>query len=80
MTESERTEMIQEARIFAISAPVILNLLGKRMKVATELMMRDFREGKTDHIARVAEITLLGDLEREIRQKEALYLTMEKQT
>jgi hypothetical protein len=72
--------MIQEARIFAISAPVILNLLGKRMKVATELMMRDFREGKTDHIARVAEITLLGDLEREIRQKEALYLTMEKQT
>jgi hypothetical protein len=80
VTESERTEMIQEARIFAISAPVILNLLAKRMKVATELMMRDFREGKTDHIARVAEITLLGDLEREIRQKEALYLTMEKQT
>ena len=76
MTDSERQEIIQEARIFAIAAPTLMVLIEKRKKIATEMMMSDFRSGKTDHTARVAELTCLGDLEREIKQKEAVFNTM----
>ena len=76
MTDSERNEIIQEARIFAIASPTLMVLLEKRRRIATEMMMADFRAGKVDHTARVAEITCLGDLEREIKQKEAIFNTM----
>jgi hypothetical protein len=77
MTDSERNELLQEARIYAIAAPTILALLEKRKRIALESLQSDFRQGKTDNLARVAEITCLGDLEREIKQKEAIYNTME---
>lgn len=77
MTDHERAELLTESRLFALAAPVILPLIEKRKKVALELLMSDFRQGKTDNTARVAELTCLGDLEREIKQKEAMYNTME---
>lgn len=76
----EQSESLQEARLFAIAAPAILSLLAKRKKVALELLMRDFRENGCQSIARVAEITCLSDLERDIIEKERTYNTlMEKQ-
>ena len=76
----EQSESLQEVRLFAIAAPAILSLLAKRKKVALELRMRDFREGGGTNVARVAEITCLSDLERDIIQKEQTYNTlMEKQ-
>lgn len=78
ITDHERAELQTEARLFALAAPVILPLIEKRKKVALEMLMADFRQGKTDNTARVAELTCLGDLEREIKQKEAMYTTMEK--
>lgn len=76
MTNEERIETLQEARIFALAAPTLLVLIAKKRQIALEIMMREFREGRTEHAARVAELTCLGDLEREIRSKEALYETM----
>lgn len=76
----EQSESLQEVRLFAIAAPAILALLAKRKKVALELLMRDFRDGGGSNVARIAEITCLSDLERDITEKERTYNTlMEKQ-
>lgn len=80
MTDQERQEMIQEARIFALARPIILPLLEKRKKVAFERLMLAHKEGKTENVALVAELSVLSDLEREINQKDAFYNSMtEKQ-
>lgn len=76
MTNDERAEALTEARMFALAAPVILPLIEKRKKIATERMQMKFREGSTDFMTLVAEITTLADLEREIRQKEQIYNTL----
>lgn len=72
-------EEISEAKIFALAAPVVLPLIQRRKKVAIECLMRDFKEGRTDNTARVAELTVLADLERDILNKEQLYHTLEEQ-
>lgn len=80
MTPDERHEALTEARMFALAAPVILPLIERRKKYATERLQAKFREGSTEFTTLVAEITTLADLEREIKQKEQLYNTMaEKQ-
>lgn len=78
MTDHERAEALTEARMFALAAPVILPLIEKRKRIATERMQMKFREGSTDFMTLVAEITTLADLEREIRQKEQIYNTLQE--
>lgn len=76
MTDHERNEMLQEARVFSLAAPTLLALIAKKRQIILELMMSEFRQGRTEHIARVAELTCLGDLEREIKQKDQIYETL----
>lgn len=78
MTDAERDALI-ELRTFAHAAPLVLPLIVKRRRIAFDLLMMDFKQGKTDNIARVAELNVLSDLEREITQKEQEYRTLEAQ-
>lgn len=78
MTEQERHDSLSEARLFALAAPVILPLIEKRKRIAIERIQAKFREGSTDFVTLVAELTSLSDLEREIKQKEQLYTTMQE--
>lgn len=76
MTQDERHDALTEARMFTLAAPVILPLLEKRKRFALGRLEQKFREGSTDFIALAAELTLLADLEREIRQKENIFNTL----
>lgn len=76
MNEQELNDQTQEARLFAIAAPVILPLIEKRKRYASERLQSKFREGSLDFTALVAELTTLADLEREIKQKEQIYNTL----
>lgn len=78
MTDQER-EHLAELKTFTWAAPMILPLIRKRRDIAFQLLMQDFKAGKTDNIARIAELNVLSDLEREINQKELEYQTLEKQ-
>lgn len=77
MTDHERQEALSEARLFALAAPVILPLIEKRKKIASDRLMAKFKEGSNDFITLVAELNSLTDLEREIKQKELIYQTLE---
>lgn len=73
-------ETLTEARMFALAAPVLLPIIEKRRRSAYETMIGEHKLGKTDHVARVAELAALYDLEREIKSKQELYNNMmEKQ-
>jgi hypothetical protein len=81
MTDSER-EYLQEAKTFAWAAPVILPLIQRRRKITFDILMSGFRQGNMtpqDQTARLAELSVLADLEREIMQKEQEYRTLEEQ-
>lgn len=76
----EETELLSEARIFSLAAPILLPLLEKRKKVAYEMLIRDHKAGKTDNVALVAQLAVLWDLEHDLKSKEAMYNSMvEKQ-
>jgi hypothetical protein len=77
MTESERQEMLTEARIFHITAPTILPILEKRKKVAFDRLMLKHREGSTDYLTLVAELNVLTDIENEINRKAQTFKTLE---
>lgn len=79
MTDHERIEMITEARMFALAAPIILPLIEKRKKFALEKLLTAHRDGRTETATIVAELAVLADLEREINQKESMYRTLEGQ-
>lgn len=79
LTEHERTELIAEARVFAISAPIILPIIAKRKAEALGRLIQAHKLGRTDTATIVAEISVCNDLESEINQKEQTYRTMEAQ-
>lgn len=72
MTEAEhkKIEALQEQRVFSIAAPVILPLIERRKRIALEQLMSEFKQGQTNNLAKIAEITCLSDLEREIIMKQ----------
>lgn len=74
--EQQRQTDLAEARIYALAAPSLLQILDKKKKMATELLLRDHREGKTDHTARVAELSALYGIEQDIRQKQNIFETL----
>jgi len=80
MTPEERTETIQEARIFHLAAPFVLPMLARRKKVAFDRLMGKHRDGSTDFLTLVSELAVLNDLERDIIQKSDMYKTLEGAT
>lgn len=77
MTDNER-EALAELKTFAWAAPTILPIIARRKKIALDLLLSDFRSGKADNTARVAELNAYAALENEITQKQHEYATLEK--
>ena len=80
MTEEERNEMLSEAKVFALANPVVLPLLSRRKANAHGKLIQSFKTGQTDNLSIVAEITVLTELENEMKQKAELYNTLEGST
>ena len=78
MTEEEKTEMISEARIFALAAPIIMPIIERRKGDAIARLIQAHKAGITDTTALVAEVSVLSDLAQEINQKELIYQTLER--
>jgi len=79
MNNDERIEMIAEARVFALAAPVILPIIEKRKKEAFGRLMQAHKNGRVDTATIVAELSAFSDIEIEIKQKELMYRTLEDQ-
>lgn len=77
MTEEERRELLVEARVFSIAAPVVLPLIQKRRKIATERLLAKYKEGSTDYLTLVSELSVLADLERDILSRAETYNVLE---
>lgn len=77
MTDEERADLIQEAKIFHLAAPFVLPLLARRKKVAFERLLGKHRDGSTDFLTLVSELSVLNDLERDILSKSEMYKTLE---
>jgi len=75
MTDQE----VQESRAFYLAAPVLLPMLERRKRIATEKLLSAFREGRTDLLALTSELNAYVGLEQEIKQLEANYKTLEEQ-
>lgn len=76
MTEHERIERLAEARTWAIAAPLVLPLIENRKRVAFERLRAAVREGKHENINLVTELTVLADLEQDIRMKQDMINTL----
>lgn len=79
MNENERQNMLSEGRRYAVAAPSLLPLLAERKKNAILNLIGQFRNGKTDLIATVAEIASLQALEEDVNGKIRALDTLEKQ-
>lgn len=77
MTDDER-EKLAELKTFAWAAPNILPLISKRKRITLDLLLSEFRQGKTDNLARIAELNAFYVLEAEIASKQNEYATLEK--
>lgn len=77
-SDEARREMLAEARIFALAAPVLIPLLQQRKKVAMDRLIARHKEGMTDYLTLVSEISVLTDLERDITSKTQIYTTLEE--
>lgn len=78
MTDEER-DRLNEAKTFAWAAPLVLPLIERRKRAAVEMLLREYREGKTDHTNRVAELNAFYTIEQELKQKAQEYATLEEQ-
>ena len=79
MTEQERNDMILEARAFYLSAPLVMPILAKRRDNVIAKLRLAHQKGDTNHTALVAELSVLSDIEQEIKQKDQIYRTLEAQ-
>lgn len=80
MNEEERHDLIAEAKIIAIANPILFPILAKRKAEAFGRLRQAHKMGRTDTDTIVAELSVLSDIEDELRQKEAIYDTLgEKQ-
>lgn len=77
MTEEQQQEL-QEAKTFAWAAPLVIPMIQRRMRSSLELLLSDFRAGKTDNLARIAELNAFYSLEKELTQKTEEYRTLEE--
>lgn len=76
MSMESREELLQEARIIALAAPVLMPLLEKRKKIAYERLLMEFRQGSTNYSNLVSELSVLSMLILEVEQKEQMIQTL----
>lgn len=62
---------IQEARVLAVAAPILMPLIAKRKKIALDIILQKHRDGG-NYVAQVAALDVLTELEREITIKEQM--------
>lgn len=65
---------LEERKLFAWAAPVILPLIERRKEVTFMLLMSAFKQGETNNTALIAELAVLTDLAREIKQKQQEFI------
>lgn len=63
--------------MFSLAAPVVLPLIEKRRKIAFDRLMAKHREGSTDYLTLVSELSVLNDLERDIKSRAEDYNILE---
>lgn len=78
MTDEERREMIQEARMLSIAAPVILPMIRERKRVSLETLLMKFRSGEKDLLTQVADLSSLDSLERDIIAKDQTFKQLQE--
>ncbi len=78
MTDDERIELVSEARVFALAAPVILPIIEKKKKDALARLLQAHKMGRGDTATIVAELCAFSDIESDIKQKEIMYRTLEE--
>ena len=76
MTQEERNEMLRDARLISLAAPVVLPILEKRKRIALQKLISKHREGDTNTLTLISEITVLTDIESEIKQKVQIVETL----
>jgi hypothetical protein len=77
MTESERQQMLTEARIYALAEPMLTPMLEKMKKETFQRLLSEHRQGNKDYSNLVAELNVITKLEMEINSKIQTYNTME---
>lgn len=77
MTESERQEMLNEARRFYLAAPILIPILDKRILMTTNKLIAKHRDGDNNFITLVSELVVLTDIKNEINSKESTYRLLE---
>lgn len=73
MTESDRIQLLNEARQYYIALPVILPILEARKEVILNKLLGNHKSGRADHVAIVAELCAVSDLISDMRSKEQTY-------
>lgn len=67
--EEKRMKLVQEARHLAVASPVLLPMLEGRKAAAFNKLISIYREGKTDFITTIAELSVIEALKREVNSK-----------
>lgn len=78
MTESERIQILNEARQFYLAAPVLLPLLERRKNDTINRLLSRHRDGDTKYDTLVSELAVLTNLQNEINAKESTYRILEE--
>lgn len=76
MTESEREQLLTDARIVHLAAPVILPLIERRQLQAMQKLLGKYRDGRTDFITDIAELFVLKNLTEDIVSKQNVFETL----
>lgn len=71
--ELEQNALRQEARIFFTIAPLVGPILEKKRKDCIARMRAAHRAGEREHTALVAELSVLCEIDDEIKRKEQTY-------
>lgn len=77
MTDQEENDLRQEARVFYSIAPLVLPILERRKTNVLSRMRLAHQAKEKDHTTLVAELSVLTDLEDEIKRKKQEYQVLE---
>lgn len=78
MTDEQR-DHFAELKTFAWAAPALLPIIVKRKRISLDLLLMDFRSGKTENLLmRTAELNAFSAIESEITSKQNEYESLEK--
>lgn len=78
--EEKRMKLVAEARHLAVASPVLLPMLEAKRSAAFNKLISIYREGKTDFMTTIAELSVLESIKREVLSKiEYLQLMEDRQ-